>query len=238
MTTYVLVHGSWHGAWCWYKVTPRLRAGGHEVRTVDLPAHGIDTTPVASVTFDQQVDRVASVLADHGDPVVLVGHSHGGLLISQVAERHPDAVASVVYLSGFLLADDQPIEAVAHDDTDSLVVEHRRIDADARTATIPADVVEDAFYADCPPEDVTLAKSLLRPAPLTDDRIATTASNYGSIPRVYIRCTEDRANTPEMQDEMLTNRPCATTYTLQTGHAPFFAAPAELVDILTEIPGE
>lgn len=236
MTTYVLVHGSWHGAWCWYKVVPRLRARGHEAVTFDLPAQGTDTAPVESVTFDQQVARVISVLEGRDDQVVLVGHSHGGLLISQAAEHHPESVVSLVYVAGFLLEDGQPIEAIAHDETDSLVVEHRCIDAEAGTATLPLDIVEDAFYADCSPEDVALAKSLLRPAPLTDDEITTTPTNYGSIPRAYIRCTDDRAITPVMQADMLANRPCETTYSMATGHAPFFAAPDELVDILTDIP--
>ncbi|WP_461056300.1 alpha/beta fold hydrolase [Spirosoma arcticum] len=57
MITFVLVHGAWHGAWCWKKVTPLLEANGNRVLVPDLPGHGVDKTPPATVTLDDYVKK-------------------------------------------------------------------------------------------------------------------------------------------------------------------------------------
>jgi pimeloyl-ACP methyl ester carboxylesterase len=85
-THFVLVHGSWHGAWCWEKVTPLLEAAGHVAVAVDLPGHGEDRTPPGDVTLSDYTDRICDVVAAQSGPVVLVGHSMGGGAITQAAE--------------------------------------------------------------------------------------------------------------------------------------------------------
>jgi len=77
MARFVLVHGAWHGAWCWYKVVPALERLGHAVQAIDLPGHGVDRTPLADVTLDAYVDRVGEAIARAGEPVMLVGHFSG-----------------------------------------------------------------------------------------------------------------------------------------------------------------
>ena len=86
MSTYVLIHGSWHGAWCWYKVVPRLEQAGHTALAIDLPGHGRDWTPPQDVSMQTYVDSVCGVLDTLPEPAILVGHSRGGIVISQVAE--------------------------------------------------------------------------------------------------------------------------------------------------------
>lgn len=89
MSTYVLVHGAWHGAWCWKYVIPILENEGHNVIALDLPGHGEDKTPIPEITFDAYAKRVCKILDEQSEPVVLVGHSMGGAVISQVAEYLP-----------------------------------------------------------------------------------------------------------------------------------------------------
>ena len=88
MTTFALVHGSWHGAWCWELLTPLLEQGGHEVVAVELPSHD------PSVSFDGYAE-VACAALDGRDDVVLVGHSMAGHTIPLVAARRP--VRRLVY---------------------------------------------------------------------------------------------------------------------------------------------
>ena len=78
MSTYVLIHGAFHGGWCWDKVVPLLEAAGHKVVAPDLPSHGRDDTPIAEVTLDTYARRACEVAAAQSEPVIIVGHSMGG----------------------------------------------------------------------------------------------------------------------------------------------------------------
>jgi len=78
MKTYVLIHGAWHGAWCWDKVILRLRQADHRAIAVDLPGHGIDKTPFSEITLRSYTDWLCQVLDRPPEPVILVGHSLGG----------------------------------------------------------------------------------------------------------------------------------------------------------------
>ena len=96
--TFVLIAGAWHGAWCWQKIVPLLEAQGHRVRIPDLPATGADTTDPAKVTLESWARFVAELLDAEPEPVILVGHSRGGVVISRAAEILPDKVRRLVYL--------------------------------------------------------------------------------------------------------------------------------------------
>lgn len=105
--TYVLIHGAWHGGWCWQKVAPRLTAAGHRVLAPSLPglaerAHLLS----ARIDLDAHIDDVVGLL-DRDDlrDVVLVGHSYGGLVITGVADRATARVAHLVYLDAVIVND-------------------------------------------------------------------------------------------------------------------------------------
>ena len=87
MSTFVLVHGAFHGAWCWYKVIAGLEAAGHRAIAPDLPGHGLDRTPMETCTLDRYVSTVVAAIEAAEEPVVLVGHSLGGVTVSQGAEH-------------------------------------------------------------------------------------------------------------------------------------------------------
>ena len=92
MARIVLVHGAFGGAWSWEPVIPGLEEAGHTVQALDLPGSGEDQTPVADVTLHAYADRVCEALAS-GPPAVLVGHSMGGVVVTQAAARTPAQVA-------------------------------------------------------------------------------------------------------------------------------------------------
>ena len=103
--TYVLVHGAFAGAWTWDRVVPLLEADGSTVLTLDLPSHGDDATPIAEATLDGYTAKVVELIDSADEPVVLVGHSMGGLVVSQAAEARPDKIERLVYLAAFLTED-------------------------------------------------------------------------------------------------------------------------------------
>src|SRR5579864_1849577 len=103
MMIFVLVHGAWHGAWCWERVVPQLETRGGRVIAPDLPGMGKDKTPLSKISLALWADFVADVITNQSEPVVLVGHSRGGIVISEAAERVPERIAMLVYLAAFLV---------------------------------------------------------------------------------------------------------------------------------------
>ncbi|WP_413467230.1 alpha/beta fold hydrolase [Pleurocapsa sp. FMAR1] len=89
MSIYILIHGSWHGSWCWNKVATLLEQAGHKAIAPDLPSHGDDRTPIFEVTLQSYEDRVCEVVKAQTEPVILVGHSMAGIVITQAAEQCP-----------------------------------------------------------------------------------------------------------------------------------------------------
>ena len=237
MSTFVLVHGAWHGAWCWHKVVPLLRNRGHRVLVPDLPGHGRDQTPINSVSMESYAQRVADVMRAATEPVVLVGHSMGGFVISAAAEQQPETVAKLVYLAAFLLDDGQTFGDVASQDAGSVVSAGLVPSADGASMTVKAGTLTEAFYADCSDADIALAELALGPecAAALGGRMHVTPARWGRIPRVYIECTQDRAVSIASQRRMVAALPCEKVITMETSHSPFFSAPEALAQHLLNL---
>lgn len=230
----VLVHGAFLGAWCWDEVTPHLAAAGHEVAAPDLPGHGADETPLAEITLQSYVDRVLAVVDAAPAPVVLVGHSMAGVVISEVAEQRPDKIAALAYLAAYLLNDGESMLDAALSDGDSLLGPKFVADQAAGVGTVPAAVFAAAFFHDCPPETTDLALPLVRPEPLAPlaTPIRVTTANFGRVPRYAVETLIDRVVSPSLQRRMQAAVPGGRVVSLATGHAPFFAQPTQLASLI------
>ena len=104
MATFVLIHGGWHGGWCWKRVTPYLHAAGHEVYTPTLTGLGERShlaSPETNLSIHIQ-DVLNVLLYEDLTDIVLVGHSYSGMVITGVADRVPDRVRRLVYLDAFV----------------------------------------------------------------------------------------------------------------------------------------
>jgi pimeloyl-ACP methyl ester carboxylesterase len=236
MSTYILIHGSWHGGWCWDKVKVGLEAQGHTVFAPDLPGHGEDKTPVSEITLPRFVDRVCQILDAQPEPVILVGHSMGGGVITQTAEVWPDKIKGLVYLCAFLPRNGESLLQLAQQDQETLVLPNLIINEAEGYHAVKAEAIREIFYQDCRDEDVAWAKSLL----VAQEALAPVATpvqiseaNYGRIPRVYIECRRDQTLGPALQKQMYTATPCRQVLSLETGHSPFLSAPEALAAHLT-----
>lgn len=233
----MLVHGAHHGGWCWDKIVPLLEQAGHGAVAPDLPGLGEDSTPIAEITLDAYVARVCAVVEAQKDPVVLVGHSMAGAVITQAAEERAERIDTLVYLCAFLPGNGESLLDWMTRDTGSLIPRYRVDSEDGSQATMRDEAVRELFYADCPDEDVLRARSLLRPqasAPFAVP-VHTTDESFGRVPRVYIETLEDRAVTLSLQRQMYTAMPCRRVITMNTGHSPFFSAPEALAAHLTSL---
>ncbi len=227
MRTYVLVHGSWHGGWCWYKVVPLLEKAGHIVIAPDLPSLGKDKTPITEISLETWTNSICQILDAQPELSILVGHSRGGIIISQAAEQRPDKVQRLVYVAAFLLRDGESLLQVAQGDGASPVLPHLVLSADQRSAAVREEAVQELFYGECPAEDIALARLLLAPEALAPSAtpVHVTDANFGRVPRVYIECRRDKAVLPAVQKKMYTALPCAKVIAMDTDHCPMLSRP-------------
>lgn len=238
MTTFVLIHGAWHGAWCWEKVTPLLEDQGYRVIAPDLPGMGEDRTPLAQVTLEGWARFVADTVTAQGEPVILVGHSRAGIVISQAAELVPDRIGVLVYLAAFLVPNGATLLQTMRrvpprpESEGSLV-----FSPDAAISTIAPDAVERVFYNTTPAPLVARAARLVGPEPMMSftTPLRVTEERFGLVPRIYIECAKDRAIAPTLQAMMVEETPCREVIRMESDHSPFYSAAVELADHLSGI---
>jgi len=216
--TVVLVHGAWHGGWCWDKVVARLDAAGVSSVAIDLP--------LTSLTDDVAATKAA--IDAIGGPVVLTGHSYGGVVISE-AGNHP-AVQHLVYVcalavdSGRSAADSVDGELPATDLADWFQI------ADDGTVTVTPDEVVRIFYADCDPADAADALERLRPIAFQCFTDTVTHAAWHDTPSTYAICGADAAIHPELQRVLA--KQCTNVVEWPTSHSPFLSQPALVSDLL------
>jgi pimeloyl-ACP methyl ester carboxylesterase len=234
MARFVLIHGAWHGAWCWEGVAQDLRDRGHEAEAIDLPGHGQDTTPHDQVTLDAYAERIVEAIGADGDPVVLAGHSMGGMAITQAAERAPERIARLAYVTAFLPGDGQSLADLASQPEGAPDQVMPNAVIEPPDAMLPDDAARAAFYHRCPQQDADEALAKLNPQPLPPltTPVSITAERAGTVERHYIACVDDQAIRIPLQRRMIEENPCASVVELDADHSPFFSAHAELVDAL------
>ena len=232
--TFVLIHGGWHGAWCWHKIMPLLQARRFRVVAPDLPAMGADRTDPATVTLASWSSFVADIVKQQPGRVVLVGHSRAGAIISQVAEGLPERIERLVYLAAYLLPNGRSVAAEARDDVGSLVPPNMIPAASGVTCTLRPEVVTEAFYGQCSAADRSHALARLSPEPLKPlaAAVKVSAARFGTVSRAYIETTQDRTLSLAAQRRMRAALPCEPVFTLDSDHSPFLSRPEELAQIL------
>jgi pimeloyl-ACP methyl ester carboxylesterase len=231
--TFVLVHGAWMGAAGWEPVADRLRAEGAEVIVPELPAHGEDPAPPGDATLAGYVERVTAALDSAGAPIILVGHSMGGMVVSATAEERAPDIARLVYLAAYVPEDGQSLFDLAMSDEDSEVGESL-VDNHDGTVGIRPEAFADLFCADCDPftRDDLIAGYRDEPVAPLATPVSLTDAGFGSVPRTYIGTARDRVISPALQAHMIDATPMDRAVTLDTSHVPMLAAPGAVVDAL------
>ena len=221
---------------CWHRVVPLLTAQGHRVFAIDLLGRATKFTSAWNVSLDDHADAIVTAAKKEDGKVIAVGHSMGGLSISRAAEKSPECFEHLVYLTAFLPIDGENLLSLSSQDKDSLVPSTMSISLLRGKSTLKSNAGE-VFYNDCSPKDVELARSHLVPEPVRPNfnKVRLTDARFGSIPRSYIGCSEDRAITPSHQKRMVERQPCERFETLKSSHSPFYSMPDELVKMLLEV---
>ncbi len=230
MANFGLIHGAWHGAWCWVRVVAELQALGHEAQTVDLPVDRADAT-----TADYA--RVAAQAFGGGEPPIIVAHSMAGLIAPVIADLTP--VRGLVYLAALLR---RPGRSLADDRADGLNKdisppdfgkELKRDDAGLTYWPSPQAATRNLFH-DASETDAAWAFARLRHQKgYWNERVPQ--ADWPSVPAASIVCAEDSAITPDWSRRMARDWLGVVPIAFDGGHSPHITRPRELVALLDEL---
>jgi len=225
----VLVHGAWHGPWCWDRVTPLLDARDIQWQALDLPSMCDGVGHVTDLHCDAAILRDALDALDR--PAVVVGHSYGGMVITEGASDHPNA-RHLVYLTAFMPDVGESLNAwIARFPPDPELLAGLVLDAERRS-TIARAVVGPGFYNDCDEGTVAWAADRLRPM-LSESNEPVRAAAWRGIPSTYAVCTQDRILVPDLQREMAQRASRVVEW--DTSHSPFASRPELVADLIAEV---
>ena len=213
----LLVPGSWHGAWVYDAVREHLTRAGVTVTAIDLPSND-----GASGLADDAA-AVRGALEGIGRPAVVMGHSYGGIAISEGAAGSPHAVG-LVYLCAFMLgAGESLLDAMQHQLPDWIAL-------DEATGSHLAQNTEVSLYGDCPPDVAAAAAARLTPQSVAAIATPQTAAAWEALPSTYVVCEQDRAVPPPVQEAMAAR--AGTVVRLPASHSPFLSRPRDVADVV------
>lgn len=224
-THFLLVHGSWHGPWCWEALQTRLEQRGHRVALVDLPSVGTDASALGD--FDADTEAVSAAAAPLSDPAIVVGHSYGGAVISNA--EFPEAVRRLVFLGAFMPDAGRAFTSYLPPGPLPPYVGLRNDGSSA----VPEGQALPAFYEDCPDDLVDWAVTRLRPQSQAILSGVNERASWRSIPSTYVVLTEDRAIPPDLQAAFAAQ--ATETVEFRSSHSPFLSKPEPLADLLDSV---
>lgn len=237
----VLIHGAWQGSWAFAAWQPFLERAGWQVHAVDLPGNGARADETEAPTLQGYTDHVTRLLERLDAPAIVVGHSGGGMTASQVAEAMPERVRALVYLAGMMLPNGMRFaDVVAACEQADPGADYRGIgpylvwNADHSRSGVPPEAALALFLHDC--DERTAREGALKLCSQAESGRAMynqlTPERYGSVPRIYVECTQDRSVVLPVQRRMQQLSPGATRLSIDCGHVPQIACPQMLSDRL------
>ena len=228
MTTFALVHGGYHGSWCWERLTPLLQQAGDDVVTMDLPLED------GTATFNTYADVVCAALDGCDGDVVLVGHSYAGNTIPLVAARRP--LRHLVFLCAMIPDVGRSLADQLGDKPEMLNPAYEQglsePDEQLRQEWTDLDIARQVFYNDCDELIAQDALSRLRPQSAYPALFPFSLAEHPGVPTTYIVCSDDQMLRPEWSRQAVRERLTAELIELPGGHSPMLSRPAELADVL------
>jgi pimeloyl-ACP methyl ester carboxylesterase len=219
----VLVHGAFEDVHVWDKVTANLQADGYHVIAIDLPGRPSAPMAIDKVSADVYRDTVLQAVAKEARPVVLVGHSFGGIAISAAGEAEPQRVKTLVYLAAYLPKNGDSLLSLATVDRDSKMGPQLNIDKVKGIASVNRAARADLFANDGPDGLRKAIPDMIIDEPLSPlaTPVTLTPARFGKVDKVYIHTTQDQVVSPYLQGQMVAATPVRLELTLSTGHTPF-----------------
>ncbi|TQC50617.1 alpha/beta fold hydrolase [Rhodococcus sp. WS4] len=234
----VLIHGAWAGSWVWDTLLEPLRDNGYEPHPLELPGVG-SWADGARTDLDDVADAAIAHIASLDGPVFLVGHSGGGIVATQVAERIPHRIAGVAYVAGMMLPSGSNFGDLCEDlrlPEPVGITAWLQSTPDGSGTLVPPEAAAAVFFHESSAGDAIAAARKLRPQLDTARRMAPTwtPERLGTVPRLYVEATLDRSVPLVTQRAMQARVPGATVVTLASDHAPQLSAREALLTAIVE----
>lgn len=229
--TFVIVHGAFQTADSWSAVVEALQAEGHTAIAVNLPGRDAEGAAAKAVTLADYAQTVGAVVQEQAAPVILVGHSFGGMTISLVAEAMPEAIDTLIYVAAYVPVSGDTMQALAETDTDNgFTAESFVVAPDYSFATIlPADQARLFINDGTPDQQATVTGAMVRePLGPIATPVELTDAAFGSVAKAYVRTAQDATVSPTLQAMMVDRTGITETQTLETGHSPQASQPDQL----------
>ena len=229
MATFVLLHGAWHGGWCYARVAARLRAAGHDVFTPTLTGLG-ERAHLAhpEIGLSTHVTDIVNVLRyeDLRD-VVLCGHSYGGLVISGAVEAVPDRVAALVFLDAFIPESGQSLQDLIPETQRA----HQLAAAEANGGYIPP-IPAATFGVNDRDRDYVDAQCVPQALPTFREGLTLTGARERVAHKTYLRAGTYRSNPFDAARDRVAGTPGWVVESIPSGHDVMLDAPEALAAAL------
>ena len=235
-TTYILVHGAWHGSWCYDEVASLLKETGQKVIIPDLPGRN-STSPDAfkNINLNTYVDFITDIVKKQKNPVTLVGHSLAGVIISQVAENIPDKIEHLIYITAFIPDSGESLFDETKNFKEPGLSTEMIVDLATNRITLnKSEKAMEHLFGDCEPEAAKKAMKRLQDSDAYQPFVApitTTANRFGRIKKTYVLGRKDSSIIMEDQLKIAIRNKCRMII-LEAGHSPFLSAKEYLADAL------
>jgi len=233
-STIVIIHGAWSSANDWQHVTEDLVKAGSQVISFNLPGHGKDNTAITAISLKLYVDEVKKAIGDKQN-VVLVAHSFGGIVASQVAEQISPQIKKIIYVAAYVPKNGESLLSIAQTDAESHIGKNLIVDEKAGIATVRKEGVADVFMADAPKQVADYVSNNLKAEPLAPlaTPVALTDGNFGKINKVFVYSLNDHTIGYSLQQKMVKDAGIQRMYSLPSSHTPFIMFPDVLAAIIT-----
>jgi len=235
MATFVLVHGAWHGGWCWSRITPKLRSTGHDVYTPTMTGFGERSHLLsADIGLETNVTDIMNVILweDLSD-VILVAQSYAGMVTTSVADRLPDRIAALVYINAFIAADGVSQNDMLPDWRREMIEEELSRDPDAWR--MPSPSAELIGVKDPEVAAWITDKMTIQPAKTMADRATITGAVDQITNRTFIRATGYPNSTFDATVKEYMAHPEWRGVELDTSHDAMITAADEVIGIFEEV---
>jgi pimeloyl-ACP methyl ester carboxylesterase len=233
----VLVHGAWHGAWCWERVILALAERGIKATAIDLPGHGEDRSAMTDLHGDAA--RVTEVLDGLGEPAILVGHSYGGAVITAAGD-HP-FVERLLFIAALVLDSGETCQKAATEEVTEAPLDWKGrpnfgkafiVDQD-NSVTLDPTMAAQCLYNDCDDATVAWALDRLGAHPLDNLQQSPSRIAWRTKPSTYAVCADDLALHPDL--ERILAKRCTSVVEWPTGHSPNLSDPERVAALIAEI---